>query len=165
MTVIWIRMETGTERNRYGSAGNDSFADNRSAIEAGRRRGDRLAVLSGNTTDDLTAKWTSSDESIASSQGWKATAHKAGVVKIALKVSDVSRSVEMLVLPEDASSISVEIKYPTSDADYLKYVEAAEVSVHMQPGNYDITNLIRMSVDDENILMLNPPVRHCGQRI
>ena len=42
--------------------------------------------------------------------------------------------------------------------DYLKYGEAAEVSVHMQPGNYDITNLIRMSVDDENILMLNSPV-------
>lgn len=111
-----------------------------------------------NTTDDLTAKWTSSDESIATVKDGKVTAHKAGVVKIALKVSDVSRSVEMLVLPEDASSISVEIKYPTSDADYLKYGEAAEVSVHMQPGNYDITNLIRMSVDDENILMLNSPV-------
>lgn len=84
-----------------------------------------------NTTDDLTAKWTSSDESIATVKDGKVTAHKAGVVKIALKVSDVSRSVEMLVLPEDASSISVEIKYPTSDADYLKYGEAAEVSVHM----------------------------------
>lgn len=111
-----------------------------------------------NTTDDLIAKWTSSDESIATVKDGKVTAHKAGVVKITLKVSDVSRSVEMLVLPEDASSISVEIKYPTSDADYLKYGEAAEVSVHMQPGNYDITNLIRMSVDDENILMLNSPV-------
>ena len=111
-----------------------------------------------NTTDDLTERWTSSDESIATVKDGKVTAHKAGVVKIALKVSGVSRSVEMLVLPEDASSISVEIKYPTSDADYLKYGEAAEVSVHMQPGNYDITNLSRMSVDDENILMLNSPV-------
>ena len=112
-----------------------------------------------NTTDDLTAKWISSDESIATVKDGKVTAHKDGRVKITLKVAGISQSTEILVLPENPSGLTMKVKYPTRDASSLKYGEYADISVFMQPGNYNITSYVTFSVDDTDVLVLKPNVQ------
>lgn len=110
-----------------------------------------------NTTEDLTtAKWTSSDPSVATVKDGKITAYKAGLVKITLKVAGISRSVEILVLPEHPSGLTMKLKYPTADDSCLKYGEYADLSVFVQPGNYDVTDYVTFSVDDPEVLVLKP---------
>ena len=49
----------------------------------------------------------------------------------------------------------MKIAYYTSDASCVKFGEYAQVSVFLQPGNFDITSYATISVDDENILKTN----------
>ena len=110
------------------------------------------------TTDDLTARWTSSDEAVASVVNGKVTAHKPGVAKITLKVGNFSQEIHILVLPQDESALSLEITYPTSGSSCLKYGEIAEASVIMQPGNISIGSFGDWYVDDDNVVVVNSPV-------
>lgn len=112
----------------------------------------KLQYFPENTTDDLTARWTSSDESIATVADGVVTAHKAGYVTITVKVSGESNKIDYTVVPADPSGLTMQIAYRTPDASYIKVGESATASVFLQPGNFDITRYATISADDENIL-------------
>lgn len=128
------------------------------AMKQGEKQKISWQYFPENTTDDLTAKWTSSDDKVASVEDGIVTAHAAGKATITLKVGGCSEKYNLVVLPEDTSDLSLQIKYPTEGASCLKYGERAEAAVIMQPGNIHIETYGWWSVDDADILEVNSPV-------
>lgn len=127
-------------------------------LKPGTTSGIDLYFFPENTTDDRTATWKSSDESVATVEDGIVTGHKAGYATITVTVGDKSEKIEYLVVPANPSELTMKIAYYTSDASCVKFGESAQVSVFLQPGNFDITSYATISVDDENILKTNDGV-------
>lgn len=124
-------------------------------LKPGTTSGIDLYFFPENTTDDRTATWKSSDESVATVEDGIVTGHKAGYATITVTVGKISEKIEYLVVPANPSELTMKIAYYTSDASCVKFGESAQVSVFLQPGNFDITSYATISVDDENILKTN----------
>ena len=124
-------------------------------LKPGKTSGIDLYFFPENTTDDRTATWKSSDESVATVEDGIVTGHKAGYATITVTVGEKSEKIEYLVVPTNPSELTMKIAYYTSDASCVKFGESAQVSVFLQPGNFDITSYATISVDDENILKTN----------
>lgn len=118
----------------------------------------KLQYFPKNTTDDLTARWTSSDESVATVADGVVTAHKAGYVTITVKVSGESEKIDFMVVPTNPSGLTMKIVSNTWGASDIRFGESATASVFLQPGNFDITSYATISVDDEDILKTNDGV-------